>query len=59
MNKIIIVSVIFFLLSSLSCGGSPGAEGADWIQWAGPNRIFSSNETGYDPQAFADGFKVF
>lgn len=47
-----------FLSSVISCSGSSGVEGADWPQWGGPNRNWTSDETGYDPYAFEDGVKV-
>ena len=39
-------------------GFGEGSPEADWPQWGGPNRNFTSNETGYDPQAFADGVNI-
>ncbi len=58
MKTILIFIVVFILLSSFACTRSSEVDGADWPQWGGPNRNWISTESGFDPQAFAEGVDI-
>ena len=61
--KTLFLAVFAALLVTLPCMGGPRYEGSrfhgdDWTQWGGPNRNFSSDETGYSPYALSGDLEI-